>query len=148
MTKLRSGIDLVKVSRLAKAYENFGFRFLHRIYDNLEIEQFQKKSDYIKFLFNEEIGAVIQITRTKEKLFKEIIRKHKLQKFISLIGDLNNNQKINLFNKSKLIFTESIFCLQNNWSKVSYLMQKNRENISTAEQEFFKSFNKNEIGLF
>ena len=44
MTKLRSGIDLVKVSRLAKAYENFGLRFLNRIYDNLEIEQFQKKS--------------------------------------------------------------------------------------------------------
>ena len=42
MTKLRSGIDLVKVSRLAKAYENFGLRFLNRIYDNLEIEQFQK----------------------------------------------------------------------------------------------------------
>ena len=43
MTKLRSGIDLVKVSRLAKAYEIFGLRFLYRIYDNLEIEQFQKK---------------------------------------------------------------------------------------------------------
>ena len=42
MTELRSGIDLVKVSRLAKAYENFGLRFLHRIYENLEIEQFQK----------------------------------------------------------------------------------------------------------
>ena len=86
--------------------------------------QFQKKSDYIKFLFNEEIGAVIQISRTKEKLFKEIISKYKLQKFISFIGHLNNNQKINLFNKSKLIFTDSIFCLQKNWSKVSYLMQK------------------------
>ena len=110
--------------------------------------QFQKKADYIKFLFNEEIGAVIQISRTKEKLFKEIIRKHKFQKFISLIGDLNNNQKINLFNKSKLIFTESIFSLQKHWSKVSYLMQKNRENVSTAEQEYYKSFNKNEIGLF
>ena len=82
--------------------------------------QFQKKSDYIKFLFNEEIGAVIQISRTKEKLFKEIISKYKLQKFISFIGHLNNNQKINFFNKSKLIFTDSIFCLQKNWSKVSY----------------------------
>ena len=91
---------------------------------------------------------MIQISRTKEKLFKEIIRKHKFQKFISLIGDLNNNQKINLFNKSKLIFTESIFSLQKHWSKVSYLMQKNRENVSTAEQEYYKSFNKNEIGLF
>ena len=51
MTKLRSGIDLVKVSRLAKAYENFGLRFLHRIYDNLEIEQFKKKSTRAKPFF-------------------------------------------------------------------------------------------------
>ena len=51
MTKLRSGIDLVKVSRLAKAYENFGLRFLYRIYDNLEIEQFQKKSSRAKPFF-------------------------------------------------------------------------------------------------
>ena len=51
MTKLRSGIDLVKVSRLAKAYENFGLRFLHRIYDNLDIEQFQKISSRAKPFF-------------------------------------------------------------------------------------------------
>ena len=110
--------------------------------------KFPKKSDYIKFLFNEETGAVIQTSRKKEKLFKEIIRKHNLQDFISFIGELNNNQKFNLFNKSKLVFTESIFTLQKYWSKVSYLMQKNRENISTAKQEYYKSFNNNEIGLF
>ena len=51
MTKIRSGIDLVKVSRLAKVYENFGLRFLNRIYDNLEIDQFQKKSSKAKPFF-------------------------------------------------------------------------------------------------
>jgi len=51
MTKIRSGIDLVKVSRLEKAYEIFGLRFLNRIYDNLEIEQFQKKSTRAKPFF-------------------------------------------------------------------------------------------------
>ena len=48
MTKIRSGIDLVKVSRLAKTYENLGFRFLNRIYDSLEIEQFNKRSSRAK----------------------------------------------------------------------------------------------------
>ena len=48
MTKIRSGIDLVKVSRLAKTCENFGFRFLNRIYDSLEIEQFNKRSSRAK----------------------------------------------------------------------------------------------------
>ena len=51
MTKLRSGIDLVKVSRLAEAYKNFGTRFLKRIYGDLELEQFNKKSDRAKPFF-------------------------------------------------------------------------------------------------
>ena len=59
MTKLRSGLDLVKGSRLAKAYENFGLRFLHRIYDNLEIEQFQKKWTFKFGLKPTKIGQTI-----------------------------------------------------------------------------------------
>ena len=51
MTELRSGIDLVKVSRLAKAYEDFGVRFLNRIYADLEIEQFLNKSKRAKPYF-------------------------------------------------------------------------------------------------
>ena len=42
--KINSGIDLVEVDRLRIAYKNFGNRFLKRVYDPLEIEQFNKKS--------------------------------------------------------------------------------------------------------
>ena len=42
MTKLRSGIDLVKVSRLAKAYENFGLRFLIEFTTILKSNNFKK----------------------------------------------------------------------------------------------------------
>ena len=46
--KINSGIDLVEVERLRDAYKNFGSRFLTRIYDPLEIEQFNKKSHRAK----------------------------------------------------------------------------------------------------
>ena len=42
--KINSGIDLVEVERLRETYKNFGNRFLTRICDPLEIEQFNKKS--------------------------------------------------------------------------------------------------------
>ena len=45
---IKSGIDLVEVNRLEHAYKNFGERFLKRIYDPIEIEQFNKKSERIK----------------------------------------------------------------------------------------------------
>ena len=46
--KINSGIDLVEVERLRVTYKNFGDRFLTRIYDPLEIEQFNKKSKRAK----------------------------------------------------------------------------------------------------
>ena len=45
---IKSGIDFVEVNRLKHAYKNFGERFLKRIYDPIEIEQFNKKSERIK----------------------------------------------------------------------------------------------------
>ena len=42
MTKLRSGIDLVKVSRLAKAYENFGLDFCTEFTTILKSNNFKK----------------------------------------------------------------------------------------------------------
>ena len=49
--KINSGIDLVEVERLRDTYKNFGSRFLTRIYDPLEIEQFNKKSHRAKPYF-------------------------------------------------------------------------------------------------
>ena len=46
--KINSGIDLVEVERLRVTYKNFGDRFLMRIYDPHEIEQFNKKSKRAK----------------------------------------------------------------------------------------------------
>lgn len=48
---INSGIDLVEVNRLKNTYENFGNRFLARVYDPLEIEQFNKKSKRAKPYF-------------------------------------------------------------------------------------------------
>ncbi|RZP00013.1 MAG: holo-[acyl-carrier-protein] synthase [Gammaproteobacteria bacterium] len=46
--KINSGIDLVEVDRLKSTYKNFGERFLNRVYDPLEIDQFNKKSNRAK----------------------------------------------------------------------------------------------------
>jgi holo-[acyl-carrier protein] synthase len=43
-----SGIDLIQIHRLDETFKNFGSRFLNRIYDPLEIEQFNKKSNRAK----------------------------------------------------------------------------------------------------
>ena len=98
MTKIRSGIDLVKVSRLKKAYEIFGLRFLNRIYDNLEIEQFQKKSTRAKPFFlaknfagKEAVSKVIGYGFTNGVRPKDIII---LRKYGGPIVRLNGKAKL------------------------------------------------------
>ena len=46
--EINSGIDLIEVNRLKNTYKNFGNRFLTRIYDPVEIEQFNKRSKRAK----------------------------------------------------------------------------------------------------
>ena len=98
MTKIRSGIDLVKVSRLEKAYEIFGLRFLNRIYDNLEIEQFQKKSTRAKPFFlaknfagKEAVSKVIGYGFTNGVRPKDIVI---LRKYGGPIVKLNGKAKL------------------------------------------------------
>ena len=98
MIKIRSGIDLVKVSRLEKAYEIFGLRFLNRIYDNLEIEQFQKKSTRAKPFFlaknfagKEAVSKVIGYGFTNGVRPKDIII---LRKYGGPIVKLNGKAKL------------------------------------------------------
>ena len=49
--EINSGIDLIEVNRLKNTYKNFGNRFLTRIYDPVEIEQFNKRSKRAKHNF-------------------------------------------------------------------------------------------------
>ena len=98
MTKIRSGIDLVKVSRLEKAYEIFGLRFLNRIYDNLEIEQFQKKSTRAKPFFlaknfagKEAVSKIIGYGFTNGVRPKDIVI---LRKYGGPIVKLNGKAKL------------------------------------------------------
>jgi len=98
MIKIRSGIDLVKVSRLEKAYEIFGLRFLNRIYDNLEIEQFQKKSTRAKpyflaknFAGKEAVSKVIGYGFTNGVRPKDIVI---LRKYGGPIVKLNGKAKL------------------------------------------------------
>ena len=98
MIKIRSGIDLVKVSRLEKAYEIFELRFLNRIYDNLEIEQFQKKSTRAKPFFlaknfagKEAVSKVIGYGFTNGVRPKDIVI---LRKYGGPIVKLNGKAKL------------------------------------------------------
>jgi len=101
---------------------------------NLDISDLVSNSSSINnALFNEELGAVIQIKLT---YLSEVINSFTSVAInTTLIGTINNEDKINIHHDDKLIFSESRCKLHHTWHKVSFNMAKLRDNPVCATQE-------------
>ena len=97
---------------------------------NLNLED-----EIFKFLFNEELGAVIQIL---DDDVIEILKyfNDELGIAAQVIGAPNNKQSIKIYNESNLILESSRGKLQQNWAETSYKIQSIRDNPKTAKEEF------------
>ena len=97
---------------------------------NLNLED-----EIFKFLFNEELGAVIQVLEDDEieilKYFND-----ELGIVAQAIGAPNNKQSIKIYNESDLILESSRGKLQQDWAETSYKIQSIRDNPKTAKEEF------------
>ncbi len=96
--------------------------------DNLGIDPFTS-------IFNEELGAVLQIKATD---FVEIQTwfKQNTDLNIHLIGKPNDIDTLNFYYQEALILSFERNKLYKDWSETSYQMQKLRDNPDCAEQEY------------
>lgn len=85
------------------------------------------------FLFNEELGAVIEIRSKDLNLFTQ----HAFNSFIHPIGSVEpNHDNVVIRNKSHIIFNERVIQLQEAWSRTSIEIQKLRGSIECADTEY------------
>ena len=93
------------------------------------------KDEMVNFLFNEELGAVIQIS---DDDVIEILKyfNDELGLAAQVIGAPNNKQCIKIYNESNLILESSRGKLQQDWAETSYKIQSIRDNPKTAKEEF------------
>ncbi len=89
----------------------------------------------ISVLFNEELGAVIQIRTKDHHDFMKIISEVGLRDVCFVIGNLNSNDEIRLMRNNKPVFSEKRAELHRVWSETTYEMQKLRDNPVCAQQE-------------
>ncbi len=91
-------------------------------------------SDLNKFMFNEELGVVMQISNN---LLNEI-----QEKYLSIgiesktIATINNTYEVNIFAGKNLIYNDNLEILHKIWHRTSYEIQKIRDNAETAESEY------------
>ena len=101
----------------------------------------------IKALFNEELGAVIQIRRADRDSVFAVLRQLGLSAFSHVIGKPNTNGQIEVWRDAKKIFAEPREVLQKMWANTSYQIARLRDNPACADSEFAQLDNISDAGL-
>ena len=89
----------------------------------------------VSVLFNEELGAVVQIRTRDHDDFMKAISEAGLRDVSFVIGSLNSNDEIRLMRNNEPVFLEKHTALHRAWSETTYEMQKLRDNPVCAQQE-------------
>ncbi len=112
----------------------------------LDINLDALKGDALSALFNEELGAVVQVGKKDVKQVLKICRNAGL-KNVHEVASLNKRGRINITQSGKKLFGENAIILQRIWSATSYQMQKLRDNSDCAQQEFDAKLDATDPGL-
>ena len=92
--------------------------------------------DLIAELFNEELGAVIQVPATELNDVVNQFVEQGLANAITVIGQVSSTDSLTISNDGEEVYNQSRMLLQRRWSEVSYRMQTLRDNSDCAEQEY------------
>jgi phosphoribosylformylglycinamidine synthase len=92
--------------------------------------------DNLSALFNEELGAVIQVANNQIDKVRSYFADQGLDDCIYNLGQLNNSDTIRFESNGAALFEAAREDLHAVWSEVSYRMQALRDNPECADQEF------------
>ncbi|GFO71144.1 phosphoribosylformylglycinamidine synthase [Bathymodiolus japonicus methanotrophic gill symbiont] len=113
-----------------------------------ELELDRLGEDALATLFNEELGAVIQIRQDECDAVLDIFDAAGLADCTHLIGWVTEEtQQLNVSYKGEVIYSASRAELQRSWSGVSYRMQALRDNPDCAKQQYDRISDDKDPGL-
>ena len=92
--------------------------------------------DDLAILFNEELGAVLQVKRRSTKSVLKAFSDNGLADAVTIIGQINDRDEIRFLRDEETLLAESRSYYQKLWTETSYRMQALRDNPECAEQEF------------
>jgi len=89
----------------------------------------------LRALFNEELGAVLQVTTANREAFEALLIKHGLAGMASRIGRPKEKLGIKLFLSGETLFKWNWTQLFKAWNETSHAMQRLRDNPASADAE-------------
>ncbi|MCF4990355.1 phosphoribosylformylglycinamidine synthase, partial [Pseudomonas gessardii] len=96
----------------------------------------ETSADIAAILFNEELGAVIQVRQDATPDVLAQFSAAGLGDCVAVVGQPINNGVINIVFNGDTVFEGQRRLLQRQWAETSYQIQRLRDNVDCAEQEF------------
>ena len=109
----------------------------------LNIDVTALPGDIAGILYNEELGAVIQVAADQADAIAA-----QFNGLAHVIGDVQVGHAIAIKHAGKTVFSDSRVNLHRMWSETTYRMQSLRDNPLCAQQEYDKILDVNNRGLF
>ncbi len=101
--------------------------------------------EMLKQLFNEEIGAVVQVAKAKLPQVQMVLDRHGIK--ADAIGLVDVSGKLVVRSDNKTVLELDRATMQREWSEMSYRIQALRDNPMTAKEEFDRVGDNKDPGL-
>ncbi|OOF71283.1 phosphoribosylformylglycinamidine synthase [Rodentibacter caecimuris] len=103
--------------------------------------------DDLGVLFNEELGAVIQVADRELTAVREILQAHNLLALTKELGSVVSEDRFDIMRGTRRLLSEKRSELRGIWAELTYQMQRLRDNPECADQEFETKKDPNNKGL-
>jgi phosphoribosylformylglycinamidine synthase len=98
-------------------------------------------------LFNEELGAVLQIRTAERRRVMDALRGAGLGEHAHVIGQLNARDEIRITRNNRAVFHAKRDHLQRTWSETTWRLQSLRDNPECAREEYDRIIEPSDPGL-
>jgi len=105
------------------------------------------EGDALTTLFNEELGALIQVSDVNRGEVEAIFAKWGLSEQVSFIGKPVKGERVSVTVNGQQVLDVSRVALHRTWSETSYYMQSLRDNPLCAQQEYDRLLDTADVGL-
>ncbi|WP_371188345.1 phosphoribosylformylglycinamidine synthase [Thalassotalea maritima] len=113
----------------------------------VDIDISKLAGDNLSVLFNEELGAVIQIREDDVDAVHAIIEQYGLMECFTDIGRINNEDVIRFTRDGEEVLANTRTYYRTVWAETTFKMQSMRDNPECAEQEHAQKFDTEDPGL-
>ena len=101
----------------------------------------------LRALFNEELGAVVQVRAADRDAVMQVLRAHGLSRHSHIVGKPNERGVVEVWRDTKVVFSAALHDLHQAWDEVSWRIATLRDNPACAEAEHAAAGHADDTGL-